>query len=142
MGRSRSVSVAAPVPDSRPPITPSRFIESTGKPVGVFGVSTDPISGIGEDREAEGGTLNAIRAKGAASAADHLSPDLRYIMDRAAFFFCRDTISRDYLKAQGVKTPILEFGPDAQLGMTLRDDARGFAWLNASTAWRRASSSA
>jgi hypothetical protein len=28
-----------------------------------------------------------------------------------------------------VKTPILEFGPDAQLGMTLRDDAKGFAWL-------------
>jgi polysaccharide pyruvyl transferase WcaK-like protein len=52
-------------------------------------------------------------------------------MDRAAFFFCRDTISRDYLKAQGVKTPILEFGPDAQLGMHLRDDAKGFAWLEA-----------
>ena len=29
-----------------------------------------------------------------------------------------------------MKTPILEFGPDAQLGMTLRDDARGFAWLS------------
>jgi polysaccharide pyruvyl transferase WcaK-like protein len=53
-------------------------------------------------------------------------------MDRAAFFFCRDTISRDYLKAQGVKTPILEFGPDSQLGMHLRDDARGLAFLKAS----------
>ena len=54
---------------------------------------------------------------------------MRYILDRAAFFFCRDTISRDYLRAQGVKTPVLEFGPDAQLGMHLRDDAKGLAWL-------------
>ncbi|MFM9080457.1 MAG: polysaccharide pyruvyl transferase family protein, partial [Opitutaceae bacterium] len=50
-------------------------------------------------------------------------------MDQAAFFFCRDTLSRDYLRAQGVKTPVLEFGPDAQLGMPLRDDVRGLAWL-------------
>jgi hypothetical protein len=52
-------------------------------------------------------------------------------MDSAAFFFCRDTITRDYLKAQGVKTPILEFGPDAQLGMHLRDDATGYGYLKA-----------
>ena len=56
---------------------------------------------------------------------------MRYIIDRAVFFFCRDTISRDYLKAQRVKTPILEFGPDAQLGMHLRDDAKGLAYLKA-----------
>ena len=105
------------------------FQRATNKPVGVFGVSTDPISGIGDGREAEGGTLNALRVKAMKLPPDHLSGDLRYIIDRAAFFFCRDTISRDYLKAQRVKTPIVEFGPDAQLGMTLRDDAKGFAWL-------------
>jgi polysaccharide pyruvyl transferase WcaK-like protein len=107
------------------------FHKATGKPVGVFGVSTDPISGIGPNREAEGGTLEQIRAKAAKLPPTHLSSDLRYIMDRAAFFFTRDTISRDYLKSQGVKTPILEFGPDAQLGMHLRDDAKGFAFLKA-----------
>ncbi len=107
------------------------FHKVTGKPVGVFGVSTDPISGIGRGREAEGGTLEQIRAKAAKLPPTHLSADLRYIMDRSAFFFCRDTISRDYLKTQGVKTPILEFGPDAQLGMRLRDDAKGLAWLAA-----------
>jgi hypothetical protein len=105
------------------------FHKATGKPVGVFGVSTDPISGIGENREAEGGTLEQIRAMAARLPPTHLSAELRYIIDRSAFFFCRDTISRDYLKAQGVKTPILEFGPDAQLGMHLRDDAAGFAYL-------------
>ena len=105
------------------------FHRSTGKPVGVFGVSTDPISGIGEGREPEGGTLKEIRAKAAKLPRTHLSSSLRYIIDRASFFFCRDTISRDYLKAQGVTTPVLEFGPDAQLGMTLRDDAKASAWL-------------
>lgn len=107
------------------------FHKTTGKPVGVFGVSTDPVSGIGGDRDPEGGTLKSIRERALKLPATHLSPDLRYIIDRAAFFFCRDTISRDYLQAQGVKTPILEFGPDAQLGMHLRDDAKGFAYLKA-----------
>src|SRR5688572_6181103 len=107
------------------------FQKVTGKPVGVFGVSTDPISGIGGDRDAEGGSLANLRTRALKLPPTHLPADLRYIMDRAAFFFCRDTISRDYLKAQGVKTPILEFGPDAQLGMHLRDDVKGFAWLKA-----------
>jgi hypothetical protein len=105
------------------------FHRTTGKPVGVFGVSTDPISGIANGREPEGGTLNELRRKALALPPTHLDADLRYIIDRAAFFFCRDTISRDYLKSQRVKTPIVEFGPDAQLGMTLRNDTRGFAWL-------------
>ncbi len=107
------------------------FAKATGKAVGVFGVSTDPISGIGDGREPEGGTLEQLRAKAAALPTNHLPDSLRYVMDRAAFFFCRDTVSRDYLRGQGVKTPILEFGPDAQLGMHLRDDARGLAYLKA-----------
>ena len=107
------------------------FQKATGKPVGVFGVSNDPISGMGKGRDPEGGTLKSLRERAFALPPTHLSADLRFIMDRAAFFFCRDTITRDYLKAQGVKTPILEFGPDAQLGMPLRDDAKGLAYLKA-----------
>ena len=107
------------------------FQKATGKPVGVFGVSNDPISGIGGGRDAEGGTLVSIRERALKLPPTHLSGETRYIMDRAAFFFCRDTITRDYLKAQGVKTPVLEFGPDAQLGMHLRDDAKGLPWLKA-----------
>jgi hypothetical protein len=105
------------------------FRRATGKPVGVFGVSTDPISGFGAGRDPEGGTLASLRERAMKLPATHLNADLRFIMDQAAFFFCRDTISRDYLRAQGVKTPVLEFGPDAQLGMPLRDDARGLTWL-------------
>lgn len=107
------------------------FHKGTGKPVGVFGVSTDPISGIGGNRDPEGGTLEEIRAKARRLPPTHLAADLRYIIDRAAFFFCRDTISLEYLRGQGVKTPVLEFGPDAQLGMHLRDDAKGLAYLKA-----------
>jgi polysaccharide pyruvyl transferase WcaK-like protein len=105
------------------------FHKATGKPVGVFGVSSDPISGIGAGRDAEGGTLKNLRERALALPPDHLDANLRYIIDRSAFFFCRDTITRDYLKKQGVKTPVLEFGPDAQLGMHLKDEERGAAWL-------------
>ena len=97
----------------------------------MFAVSTDPISGYGTGRDPEGGTLNDLRRRALALPPTHLNDDLRYIMDRAAFFFCRDTISRDYLRAQGVKSPIVEFGPDTQLGMRLRDDMRGDAFLAA-----------
>lgn len=105
------------------------FRKATGKPVGVFAVSTDPISGFGDGRIPEGGTLDEIRAKAAQLPPNHLNADLRYVIGNASFFFCRDTISRDYLKSQRLQTPIIEFGPDAQLGMTLRDDAKGFAYL-------------
>ena len=107
------------------------FRKATGKPVGVFGVSNDPISGIGGDRDPEGGTLDSIRERAVKLPGTHLSAELRYIIDRAAFFFCRDSITRDYLHRQGVKTPLLEFGTDSQLGMHLRDDAKGLAWLAA-----------
>ena len=105
------------------------FHKTTGKPVGVFGVSSDPVSGIGGGRQPEGGTLEQLRSGIASLPEGHLPDDLRYIIDRAAFFFCRDTLTLEYLKSQGVKTPVLEFGPDAQLGMHLRDDPRAFAYL-------------
>src|SRR5262249_20757904 len=63
------------------------FHRATGKPVGVFGVSTDPISGIGEGRDPEGGTLKQIRERALKFPATHLSEDLRYVIDRASFFF-------------------------------------------------------
>ncbi len=105
------------------------FHQSTGKPVGVFAVSSDPISGFGAGRDPEGGTLASLREQALKLPADHLTGDLRTIIDRSSFFFCRDSITRDYLKAQGVKSPVVEFGPDAQLGMHLRDDEKGDAWI-------------
>ena len=105
------------------------FRRATRKPVGVFGTSTDPVSGFGEGRDPEGATLNVLRDRVDRLPKDHLKGDLRSVIDEATFFFCRDTISRDYLRAQGVRTPLVEFGPDAQLGMPMRDDAKGLRWL-------------
>ena len=76
------------------------FLRATGKPLGVFGVSTDPVYGFGPGQDPEGGTLRELRAKSLALPPTHLREELRYVMDRAAFFFTRDTISRDYLKNQ------------------------------------------
>jgi len=107
------------------------FHRATGKPFGVFGTSTDPISGFARDRDPEGGTLASLRSRIRQLPANHLDEETRWIIDHAAFMFCRDTLSRDYLKAQGVKTPILEFGPDSQFGMKRRDDKTGDAFLRA-----------
>lgn len=107
------------------------FHRATGKPYGVFGTSTDPISGFGEGRDPEGGTLASIRERIEALPRTHLDAETRWIIDHASFMFTRETLSRDYLRLQGVKTPILEFGPDAQFGMHLRDDASGDAYRRA-----------
>jgi hypothetical protein len=37
------------------------FQKATGKPVGVFDVSNDPISGLGKGRDPEGDTLKNLR---------------------------------------------------------------------------------
>lgn len=104
---------------------------ATGKPYGVFGVSDDPISGFGDGRMPEGGSLAALRAAAAKLPATHLDAATRAVIERSAFMFTRETLTLDYFKTQSVRAPILEFGPDSQLGMSDRDDARGLAYLKA-----------
>lgn len=104
---------------------------ATGKPYGVFGTSVDPISGFGQGRDPEGGTLASIWDRVQQLPRTHLDQETRWIIDHAAFMFTRESISRDYLRLQGVRTPILEFGPDSQFGMHLRDDPRGDAYRQA-----------
>jgi hypothetical protein len=104
---------------------------AAGKSYGVFGTSTDPISGFGEGRDPEGDTLANLRSRIGRLPSNHLDEETREIIDGAAFMFCRDTLSRDYLKAQGVRTPILEFGPDSQFGMQKKDDVLGDAFCHA-----------
>jgi len=99
---------------------------ATGKPYGVFGTTFDPINNSG--RNVEGATLDVRRAQIQALPATHLDAETRWIVDRAAFVFARETTTRDYFKAQGVRTPILEYGPDTQLAMNLSDRARGDAF--------------
>ena len=104
---------------------------ATGKPYGAFGVSADPISGVGPGLLSEGGTLNELSVKIAQLPPDHMDLETRRIIETSSFMFCRDSISLEYLKLQGVHPPILEFGPDTQFAMTQSNQARASSYLNA-----------
>lgn len=102
---------------------------ATGKPFGVLGVSDDPISGFGGTRVPEGGSLAELKAAAEKLPPSHLDDQTRWLVERSSFMFTRETLTRDYYLAQRVRAPILEFGPDSQLGMSDRDDVRGHAFL-------------
>ncbi|MBM4085755.1 MAG: polysaccharide pyruvyl transferase family protein, partial [Planctomycetes bacterium] len=74
----------------------------TGKPFGIYGVTV--------------------------SAVDDA---LRELLSRAAFVFCRDTLSLALLQRSGVTCPAMEFGPDAAFGIHLRDDEKALPFLAA-----------
>lgn len=63
------------------------FQKAAGKPVGVFGVSNDPISGFGGKRDPEGGTVWSLRERALALPPTHLSADLRFIHGSRRVFF-------------------------------------------------------
>jgi hypothetical protein len=105
--------------------------KGTGKPYGVFPVSTDPVSGPLPGQRLEGGTLPELRAASLELPPRSIAPDLRECIEQSRFMFTRDTISLSYLKAQEVHAPLLQMGPDTQFGMTLKDTARGDAYRKA-----------
>lgn len=103
---------------------------ATGRPYGFFGVTADPVSRfLVGDNDPDGGTLHALGAQIEALPGDKLTPSFRALLDGAAFVFCRDTLSLGYLRRQGVRCPVLEFGPDATFAWELRDEARAEAFL-------------
>ncbi|MCG6926860.1 MAG: polysaccharide pyruvyl transferase family protein [Acidobacteria bacterium] len=77
-----------------------------GKPVGLYGQSFD-------------GFAPADRAR----LVERLS--------RTAFIYTRDVESLYYLRDIGVRSPILEFGPDGCFGIDVRDDATADRFLAA-----------
>lgn len=74
--------------------------KATGKPYGILGVT------IGD-----------------------VSDKLRELLSAADFVYCRDTISLAGIKAGGVESPVMEFGPDATFAFHLRDEARAEKFL-------------
>jgi polysaccharide pyruvyl transferase WcaK-like protein len=102
--------------------------KGTGKPYGIFPVSTDPVSGVLPGQRVEGGTLPELRAASLALPQRSIAQDLREVIEQSKFMFTRDTISLSYLQAQEVHAPLLEMGPDTQFGMTLKDTVRGDAY--------------
>ena len=101
----------------------------TGRPYGLFGSAFDPVS----DRKTrpQGDTLESLRAAIAVVPADNFDGKFgsRALYEQAAFIFCRESISLSYLRAQKLKTPVLEFGPEGAFACTVRDEARAERWL-------------
>ncbi len=77
------------------------FVKHTGKPFGVYGITHGSF----------------------------LSGDDREILGRAKFAFFRDSVSLERARKDGVKCPVLEFGPDGAFACDLRNDAAAEAFL-------------
>ncbi len=102
---------------------------ATGRPYGLFGSAFDPIT----DRKTrpEGATLAQHRA-----AIDQLRPGEfarkfgdRALYEKAAFIFCRDTLSLRFLQREQLKPGVLDFGPEGCFALDLRDEPRAADWL-------------
>jgi hypothetical protein len=59
----------------------------------------------------------------------HLRAPTHELLSHAAFVFCRETLTRDYLRRQGVRSPVIELGPDATFALSLQDDSRAADYL-------------
>jgi polysaccharide pyruvyl transferase WcaK-like protein len=83
-----------------------QFCRKHGKPYGLFGQSYFPgmVEGPGADERIA-------------------------LLNGAAFIYTRETKTLAILKKAGIKTPMLEFGPDGCFGIDVRDDPRGLATM-------------
>lgn len=78
------------------------FVKHTGKPFGVYGIT-------------HGGR--------------YTQPADKHVLDQARFAFFRDSVSLALATKQGVKAPVVEWGPDAAFAVDIRDDEQGTAYL-------------
>lgn len=83
-----------------------KFCRQHGRPYGLFGQSFFPTMVQGE------GAVERIE-----------------LLNAASFIYTRETKTLNILKNGGVKTPVLEFGPDGCFGIDVRDDKRALATM-------------
>ncbi|WP_225865763.1 polysaccharide pyruvyl transferase family protein [Dyadobacter aurulentus] len=81
-----------------------KWREETGKPYGIYGITFPGF--YGAPTEAQVASLKTDTE----------------LLSNAAFTFFRDSPSLDYAKANGVKCPVMEFGPDGAFAVDLRND--------------------
>ncbi len=79
-----------------------RWVKTTGKPYGVFGITVVEAS---------------------------LPERVVRLLSGARFVYFRDSASLALAKAKGVTSPLMEFGPDGAFAVDLADDARAEALL-------------
>ncbi len=79
-----------------------RWRERTGKPYGVYGITLPP---------------------------EHATDRIVGLLSAARFVYFRDTVSLDLAKERGVRSPVMEFGPDGAFGVDLRNDPPAVEFL-------------
>jgi polysaccharide pyruvyl transferase WcaK-like protein len=89
--------------------------KKTGKPYGYYGIT---IAAEGDH------AMSLMNHKG-------LTAEVKDLLDTASFVFARDSASLKVARDAGVKSPILEFGPDGAFGVDLRNDEAAIEYLNA-----------
>ncbi|WP_088179338.1 polysaccharide pyruvyl transferase family protein [Geminisphaera colitermitum] len=102
-----------------------------GKPYGIYAITIDPL-GAGPAHQAipnEGDTIARQRALVAQLPPTHLAARERRVLESASFVFCRDTLTLDYLRAQNLRQPRLDFAPDGAFAIDLRDDTAAATFL-------------
>lgn len=87
--------------------------KETGKPYGVYGITMAAAGDPG---------LKIMRNNG-------LDEHCKELLDGASFVFLRDGKSLQVVKNAGVKSPVIEFGPDGAFAADVRDDERAVAFL-------------
>ncbi len=78
------------------------FVQSTGKPFGIFGVTIPQVT-----------------------------PSLKTLLPKADFLFTRETASLKVLAEAGIQGPDIRFVPDATFSLHLKDEAKAAAFLKA-----------
>lgn len=81
-----------------------KWREETGKPYGVYGITFPGFYGTPTEQQI------------ASLATD------TELLTNAAFTFFRDSPSLEYARKNGVKCPVMEFGPDGAFAVDLRND--------------------
>lgn len=87
--------------------------QETGKPYGVWGITMAPAGDPG---------LKIMRNNG-------LDAYCKDLLDTASFVFLRDGVSLQVVKSAGVKSPVIEFGPDGAFAADVRNDTAAEAFL-------------
>lgn len=87
-------------------LTFMQFCAKHGRSYGLFGQSYFPTM---------------VEGHGAAERIE--------LLNKAGFIYTREKKTLNILKNAGVKTPVLEFGPDGCFGIDVRDDKRGLATM-------------
>jgi polysaccharide pyruvyl transferase WcaK-like protein len=89
--------------------------KKAGKPYGYYGVT---IAAEGDY------AMGLMSHKG-------LTAEVKDLLDTAAFVFARDSASLKVARDAGVKSAVLEFGPDGAFAVDLRNDEAATAFLSA-----------